>query len=112
MGILDEESVNIHLFGLKNVLRRFGFLKEEVMPVAEPKVFNDMQWVYTQNKGLYYRTVSAGDTVIEGQCLGHVEDIFGVTLETITAPASGKIVFLTGNPSMPEHGLVAGIATK
>ena len=71
-----------------------------------------MQWVYTENKGIYHRTVNAGDIVNEGQCLGYMEDVFGVRLEAITAPAAGKIVFLTGNPSMPEQGLVACIAIK
>lgn len=77
--------------------------------MAEPSVYDDMVWLYTQNKGLYYRLVTVGDVVQKGQTLGSVEDIFGRHLEEVTSPADGKVLFLTGNPSMPEYGLIAGI---
>ena len=109
MGVLDDESVEKHLFGLKNVLRRFGLLAGGADAVAEPSVYDDMVWLYTQNKGLYYRLVTVGDVVQKGQTMGSVEDIFGRHLEEVTSPADGKVLFLTGNPSMPEHGLIAGI---
>lgn len=112
MGVLDEPSVQKHLFGLKNVLRKFGTLKGEVSPVTPPEIFENMAWVYTGQKGIFYMNVKVGDYVKKGDTIGVLEDYFGNYLETVASPVDGKALFLTGNPAMKEHGLVAGIGVS
>lgn len=109
MGVLDEESVKAHLWGQKNVLRKFGVLAGEAVECPHPEIFENMSWVYTRQAGIFYLERSVGETIRKGERLGVLEDWFGAELETICAPVDGKILFLTGNPSMPEHGLIAGI---
>ncbi len=56
--------------------------------------------------------VKVGDYVKMGDTIGVLEDYFGKTLETVASPVEGKVLFLTGNPAMKEHGLVAGIGVS
>ena len=112
MGVLDEDSVQRHLFGLRNVLRRFGSLEGEAEEVPQPEIFENMSWLYTGHKGMFYMHVKVGDYVKKGDTIGVLEDYFGNYIETVTSPVDGKALFLTGNPAMKEHGLVAGIGVS
>lgn len=58
---------------------------------------------------MFYSRVAAGDLVQNGQEIGRVGDLFGDTLETIIAPVSGIVLFLTINPSVLEKGILMGI---
>ena len=67
------------------------------------------EWLYAKNAGMFYPGVVAGDLVREGAAIGTVGSLFGETLETVIAPATGRILFLTINPAVAAGGLLMGI---
>ena len=70
------------------------------------------EWVYAKHAGMFYPNVSAGDVVRQGQEIGRVGNLFGETLETVIAPVTGNVLFLTINPSVAENGLLMGIGVE
>ena len=61
---------------------------------------------------MFYPQVEAGDFIEKGQEVGTVGSLFGDTLETAIAPVSGRVLFLTINPSVAENGLLMGIGVE
>jgi predicted deacylase len=72
-------------------------------------VFNSFHWVYSVNAGMFYPRFAAGEVVAQGAEIGTVGSLFGDTLETVIAPVTGRILFLTINPAVSAGGLLMGI---
>ena len=54
-----------------------------------------------------------GEAVAEGQVIGTVSSIDGTqTLETITAPADGVLIFITSSPAVAAGGLLLGLGAR
>jgi predicted deacylase len=75
-------------------------------------VLTSFEWIYAKHAGMWYPRIKAGDKLTEGQEIGTVGDLFGDTLEMITAPVNGTALFLTINPAVQEKGLLMGIGTN
>ena len=75
-------------------------------------VLTAFDWVYARNAGMWYSRVKAGDQIQKGQEIGTVGDLFGDVLETIVAPVTGTVLFLTINPSVQTNGLLMGIGVE
>ncbi len=45
----------------------------------------------------------------QGQTIGTIGSLFGETLETVTSPVDGRVLFLTINPAVLANGLLIGI---
>ncbi len=84
-------------------------IDEPVAAVPLPTILTSFDWVYATNAGMFYPHVAAGDFVKKGETIGTVGSLFGDTLETVTAPAGGCILFLTINPAVKAGGLLMGI---
>ena len=100
VGRLDEESVQIHLRGCRNVLRRLGSLPGEPEPVAPVRPLTRFAWRFAGEDGCWYPSVALGDDVEEGQPVGVVRDYFGETLREYLAPATGVVLFLVTSLAM------------
>jgi len=85
---------------------------EPVHAVKKPEVLTKFEWLYTKNAGMWYPRVAAGDLVKEGQQIGAIGNLFGNTLEKVTSPVTGTVLFLTINPSVLENGLLMGIGCR
>lgn len=109
VGQLQQDAVQLLTDGVLRVLAHL-----EMMPVAAPAapaptVLTAFEWLYTTNAGMFYPAVAVNDTVEKGQEIGTVGSLFGETLETITSPVNGRVLFLTINPAVLEKGLLMGI---
>ena len=109
IGQLTKEDTELHLRGIRNVLKYVGVLDGQPEKYDNITEYRNFVWLYTPVKGIYYCSVHAGEEITEGQDLGPVEDYFGNHLADIKAPATGKILFLTTSPAMKENGLIMGI---
>lgn len=114
-GILDEASVEILDAGVRRVLVHCGMMKPAAAGVKEQtepaKKFSQWSWLRAEVNGLYYPTVQVGDTVHEGQALGHITDAFNNELQAMYAPQDGVVLFLvtslsinTGDPLLAIAG--------
>jgi predicted deacylase len=113
VGQLQNDAVELLVSGVKRVMRHMGMLpKEQALGTSAsttPTVLTAFEWLYSKHAGMFYPRVAAGDFVNEGQGIGTIGDLFGDTLETIIAPVSGVVLFLTINPSVQANGLLMGI---
>jgi predicted deacylase len=121
VGQMQEEAVALLVNGVVNVMRNLAMI-----PGAPPHVhalpnegekrtatiLAKFEWLYAKSTGIWYSKVSPGSVVKEGEQIGAVGDLFGDTLETITSPVNGVVLFLTINPSVLENGLLMGIGVE
>ena len=109
VGQLQEDAVKLLMDGAHRVMAHLGMIETAPAHVSAPTVLTRFEWVYARHAGMFYPTVAAGDLVREGQEIGTIGSLFGETLETISAPVTGRILFLTINPAVLENGLLMGI---
>jgi uncharacterized protein len=118
---MQEDAVALLVQGVVNVMRHLDMLDAEgagqnKKSVAEKAVattiLTTFEWLYAKHEGMWYPKVAPGDLVKKAQEIGTVRDLFGDTLEKITSPVNGVILFLTINPSVLENGLLMGIGAK
>lgn len=108
-GLLDEESVQLHLVGLRNVLRLLGVLDGGSAPADVPLRPNlKMVWHRSEHLGIFYPAVRIGERVRRGQILGEIRDHFGDHLTHVVSQGEGEILFLiTCPPVSPGDPLLA-----
>ncbi|HXX37281.1 MAG TPA: M14 family metallopeptidase [bacterium] len=110
-GLLQPEALEIHLRGLRNVLRHLGIMPGTPEPVAPIELLPELHWVSSAHTGLFYPEIAPGDRVTKGQRVGETRDYFGVRLAEITAPATGVVLFTVTtpatNPSDPMFAVAA-----
>lgn len=109
-GLVEEDAVARHLWGVTNVLRLLGALSGPHVPPARPPVLMDrFVWLRAESAGWWEPAVHAGTRVEEGDLLGTVSDLFGDELERVIAPAPGVPLFVTSSPAVAANGLLLGL---
>jgi len=112
-GLVERKAVEAHVRGLDRVLALLGMSEspqQEAAPIVYLKRF---LWLRCRDEGWWEPTAWVGDAVTEGQVIGTVSSIDGTqTLETITAPADGVLMFITSSPAVAAHGLLLGLAAR
>jgi predicted deacylase len=122
IGQLQEDAVAMLVEGVVRVLRHLGMTTVDLTasaarPTADaaterPTSLTAFEWIYAKHAGMWYSRVRAGDLVEKGREIGAIGDLFGDTLETIVSPVTGRVLFLTINPSVQESGLLMGIGVE
>jgi len=109
-GLLEPAEVERHVRGLRNALRAVGMLPgEPEPPPPRQRLVERFVWLRSATGGWWQADVGAGDAVAAEGRLGAVLDPFGDELETITAPESGVVLFLTTSPAVAQDGLLLGL---
>ncbi len=106
-GIWDEETVNIHVRGVKRVMGYMGMMREK--PLRHPVKVFPFPWLYSDHDGVFYPHVSIGDKVSEGQKVGSVCDYFGKELQTAVSPTHGTVLFLVTSLAINKGDPLMGI---
>ncbi|MFC2085955.1 succinylglutamate desuccinylase/aspartoacylase family protein [Bacteroidota bacterium] len=115
-GVWDEQNVEILHSGVIRVLASMDMLSNSaarLIATVEPSELEWLEgwsWLRSAANGLFYSLVSVGDVVHAGQPLGRVADIFGETLQELSAPASGTVLFLVTSLAMNEGDPLLAIA--
>lgn len=109
VGQLQQDAVELLMAGVHRVMAHLGMMETSVPVAPGPTVLTGFEWVYTKQAGMFYPRVAAGDLVQKGSEIGTIGSLFGDMLETVIAPVSGRVLFLTINPSVLENGLLMGI---
>ncbi len=111
-GQLQPESVTLLTDGVLRVLAHLGMIPECIPQAPAPFTLDAFEWVYAKHAGMFYPSVAAGDLVQAGAEIGTIGSLFGEKLETITAPVTGRVLFLTINPAVLADGLLMGIGAN
>jgi predicted deacylase len=120
-GLVERPAVEAHVRGLNRVLALLGMSSGPVSdgPAGSPDdgppptYLRRFLWLHGRDAGWWEPTGRVGDTVAEGQVVGTVSSIDGTqTLETITAPADGVLMFITSSPAVASGGLLLGLGAR
>jgi predicted deacylase len=109
VGQLQEDAVQLLVDGVHRVLAHLGMCEKIVEPPPSPTLLSSFEWMYAKNAGMFYPRVNVGEQISAGQLIGTVGSLFGDMLEEVTAPVTGRILFLTINPAVLQNGLLMGI---
>lgn len=115
VGQLQEDAVELLVSGVHRVMHHLGM--SERAPAGRttagaPTVLTSFEWLYSRHAGMFYPRVSAGDLVQAGGVVGAIGDLFGDETESVVTPVTGRILFLTINPSVLENGVLMGIGVE
>ena len=101
LGGTAEEDVIAIIRGTYNVLKHLKMMD------GKPELLFESVWVqkYTiirseHDEGLYFPLVSRGDHVQKGELVGYLTDYFGNTIQKVTAPYDGIILYIIATPPM------------
>jgi hypothetical protein len=114
-GLVERPAVDAHVRGLNRVLALLGMSPGPAgAPDERPTTYlRRFLWLRCQDEGWWQPSAQVGETVAEGQVIGTVSSIDGTqTLETITAPADGLLMFVTSSPAVAADGLLLGLGAK
>ncbi len=112
-GLVERAAVEAHVRGLNRVLALLGMSDGPVSDGPPPAYLRRFLWLHCRDAGWWEPTVQVGDAVAEGQVIGTVSTIDGTrTLETITAPADGVLMFMTSSPAVAADGLLLGLGAR
>lgn len=104
--LLPEESSAIFECTL-NVMRHLKMLKGEPTKIKgqpcttvgqKQEIWTSSASVYFTKGGLYHTDVKPGDFLREGEVVGTVTNFWGEVIETIRAPATGRVGLMIHNP--------------
>jgi predicted deacylase len=106
--LLPEESAAIY-DGSVNVMRHLGMLDGKPKSIQrqpcttegqKQEILTSRASAYFTKSGLYHTNVKPGDLLKEGQVVGTVTDFWGEEIETIRAPATGRVFLHLHNPAV------------
>jgi uncharacterized protein len=119
-GALDEADVEIHVRGIRNVMRSLDMIPGEA-DAAEGRIDPTGQFVVSAPRGgLLRRKIAIGDAIREGQEIAEICNLFGEVVTRIHAPRAGiaRLIWAhnavnTGDPIVkcwivPEGDRVSG----
>lgn len=92
-GFCEETWIRDYCHDLRLLLRHLGHYAYDKQSTAEKHVFVDAVYLEAEEEGLWHCQVKPGDSVKEGQLLGHTEDFFGNILHEYRAKADGIVFY-------------------
>jgi predicted deacylase len=98
------------LWGLENVLRHLDSLPGGARPVPPARHFARSVSFFAPVAGFFRAQAALGDEVAKRQILGRLTDFFGERLGEVTAPATGRLLYLIVNPAIAKGGIVGAVA--
>lgn len=88
-GTLREEDVQVHVRGVKNIMRYLGMIEGSPEVAARHIVGTERTLVRATRAGLLRVSISPGDTLAEGQQIAEICDAFGEVVEVVRVPSAG-----------------------
>jgi len=96
-GIWPRKDVECLVHGVNRVMRQYDMLSGGKPEKIETIVLQDFIWLRSEHTGFWYPGINVGEDVQKGQVLGKVTDVWGNTLQTVTATATGRVLFLVSS---------------
>lgn len=111
-GIWDEQSVATMTNGIERALRHLG-MSDSPAPTAppEPTRIVSMSVPAAAVDGLWYPTVSLGESARKQEPIGEIRDVFGNVLERILATETGTIIYALSSLAVNKGEALLGIGS-
>ncbi|NLL61164.1 MAG: hypothetical protein GX240_00020 [Candidatus Atribacteria bacterium] len=94
IGEDSEKYVDLILRGLTNILGFMKVLDDSLIELENQIYYKAPIHIRAKAEGIFYHHTKVGEQVKENEIIGTVEDVFGTELETLRAPADGKVLLV------------------
>ncbi len=109
---LDARDLRFQADAARSFLRKVGVLPGEPARPAAFTLVTGYRIVTNARGGFFEAEVEPGDRVREGSVLGRMVDVYGDTVETMTAPAGSQIVLgVSTYPAAATGGWIFELGT-
>jgi predicted deacylase len=108
IGQLEDAAVQLLADGARNALKHLGVLEGPAEP-STSRVVSRFEWIYSAPGGFWVSRVKTGEHARAGEVLGEIRDLYGETLQTVTAGQDGVVLFLTTSAAVQENGLLLAL---
>jgi predicted deacylase len=109
-GLVEEEAIQRHVDGVRNIWRTLGVLADAPPKQVEPpRVLSKFEWLRSEHEGIFECSVRVSDQVDAGQSLGRMIDLLGNPLAEVTSPSAGVVLFTVTSPAIKQGGLLLGV---
>ncbi len=109
---LDNISINKGVKGIYNVLKYYGLIKGEPEIPGKQIIVRDLLTIQNNHGGFIRYRANLYDILEHGEAIADICDVFGKTIETITAPKKG--IFWSKNlyPMVFSGSIIGTIGTE
>jgi len=108
-GRVDKRDISRHVTGILNVLKRVGMHDGVPNEYGPYTYIEEMVTPVASRDAVFRPWVDVGETVRSGQVVGTIHDMFGRQVETLLAPVSGVVLFVTTSPAVEKGFPLLGI---
>jgi predicted deacylase len=108
-GPVAANDVAVLVKGVNGVMAQLKMTKAAVTPVAKPIWVEPLITISAERDGVFRPAVDRDAHVAKGAKVGTVTDYLGKTLQEITAPDAGVIMFIRAVPSLKKGDTIANI---
>jgi predicted deacylase len=96
-GIWPRKDVELLVNGVNRIMRQYDMLDGGKPEKVETIVLQDFLWQRSDHTGFWYPAIEVGEDVQKDQDLGKITDVWGNTLQTVPATATGRVLFLVSS---------------
>lgn len=112
LASVDEDSIRLVEQGVAGLMRHLGMRTDGPPAVTAPVMIERNEVIRAGFTGIFYADVERGHTVAKGARIGRITDFHGRTLEEVTAPFDGEILYVVATPPMTKGEPVAMIGAR
>ena len=111
LGFVQQEAVERIKRGYFRILHKIGMYKyNDPKGDSEFQILKSPIYIKSNNRGILYTDLKAGDKVIKGQKLGHITNEFAKRIQVFNSPVTGIILYMLGVPATNINQTVFAIS--
>ena len=111
LGFVQQEAVERIKRGYFRILDKIGMYKyNDPKGDSEFQILKSPIYIKSNNRGILYTDLKAGDKVIKGQKLGHITNEFAKRIQVFNSPVTGIILYMLGVPATNINQTVFAIS--
>lgn len=112
LGNVQNDAVSLIKKGVYNILVEMKMYDKATGPSPKLIQLNNQTYIKSNEKGLFYSNLKAGDSVEEGEVVGYITDEFGEKLKEYKAPTSGIILYKISTPPVNVDDTLMCLSSK
>lgn len=100
LGYVQKKAVDRVLRGYRRILDKLDmYAYQDPLGDTPYQILKNPIYVDAKVQGILYTDYKAGDSVMKGDRLGYLTNLFGKVIQEVIAPVSGIILYMKGVPS-------------
>lgn len=111
LGNVQEEAVALIKEGVYNMLSEMKMYQTTISKNQKFVELNSQTYIRSNEDGIFYSSLNAGDVVNKGDIIAYTTNEFGVLLSEYKAPVSGTILYKLTTPPINKGDTIMCISS-